>query len=215
MIAFDAVSTGSGSATSFNVSHTTSGSDRFILTGISSDGAGDVITGASYNGTAMTFIGKLQYFGSSPNEWMYLYYLENPTVGTNNVTITKTGGATVLVRNISYTGVKQSGALDNFVTHASAGSPATKAITTVADNCWTILFGVNVDSAWTASTGSTARSASSAVMFFDSNGPVTPAGSYSMSLTYSGPRDYGLLMISIAPAVAAAARTSLPLLGVG
>lgn len=200
-IAFDAVSTGQSTSLSFNVSHTVTGSQPILFAGIDTNGDGDVITSVAYNGSAMTQIAKLQY--SSSAEFMYLYYLVNPSTGTNNISVTKSGGASsVRVRGISYTGAKQTGQPDASTTQAGTNTPASKSITTVANNSWSVMFGVNIDANWAASTGSTARGAASNTQLFDSNAAITPAGSYSMSLTFAGTRNWGLILASIAPDVA-------------
>ncbi len=156
-IALGNTSTGGGAvATSLTYSHTVaSGSDRFLMVGIDVINVTDVVTGATYNGVAMTRA-NTRTDGITRT---YTYYLFAPTTGANNVVISMSGTNQIAALSIDYNGVNQS-AIDSQVTNGAAtGSTGDLAFTTVADNCWTVALARTQagGSTPTASTGSTFR----------------------------------------------------------
>ncbi len=185
-IAFDATSEGSGTTSPVTLSHTCTGSNLILMVGITiydaDPGSPDVVTGVTYNGVPMTQIGKVAH---TPDSEDYLYYLINPATGANNISVSlsKTVSACV-IRGASYTGVKQSGQPDASNTGGPTATSLTTSVTTIADNCWLVGHCYN-DSGGNASagTGTTSRSSASQVIFIDSNGAKTPAGSYSLQTT--------------------------------
>lgn len=179
-----------GNATN-TFSHTISGSDTILFVAVSNENAGSM-TGVTYNGVAMTEIGTGQ--GT-----LHLYYLINPTTGANNVVATRSGTSNDFhAWALSYTGVKQTGQPDA----DSKATTLTGTVTTVADNCWGIMVARADNAGLAPSTNSTERTTPDgydAWGVFDTNGVITPAGSFSMSATGGG----GLsnVMASFAPAV--------------
>lgn len=204
-IAFDIATnvTSTGSSTTHTYAHTCTGSDRILFASIATlnDAGNDTVTGVTYNGVAMTRINTARTTGFA---WRgYLYYLIAPATGSNNIVATKTGTTGQMYgSSASYTGALQSGVPDASNTADTSGSPATVSVTTVADNCWAVLTGGNVDAEFAASTNSTKRNTGNPATLFDSNANISPAGSFSMTLTYAGTRQYELLMASFAPSVA-------------
>lgn len=201
-IAFDAVSRASITAGSAGASfsHTVTGTNNVLFVGCQNNTDTRNPTAVQYNGVAMT----LAHLGTSGNGGQsdFLYYLFAPSTGTNNVTVFNSdtpSGINWLCDAVSYNGVSQVGLDATNYVDGSSGSPATKSITTSTNNSWAVLYAANADASWAASTGSTARNTAATDQFFDSNGPITPAGSYSMSLTYGGVRTYFWGQVSIAP----------------
>jgi len=202
-IAFDnaTVSNGSTSALTFNHTIGANGTNRIVFVGGTIDGS-KTITGATYGGTSMTLI------DSQPSSTTtdYLFYLLNPPTGTSSVVLTGSGTAFIYGGAVSYSGVKQSGQPDNKAkTSTTSGTSLTNSLTTVADNCWTVMSFGNAASGVTAGTGETSRlSSNGQFMMADSAGPISPAGSYSMTTTYdsSGGNQIGTVMASFAPYVA-------------
>jgi len=201
-IAFDSKSNSSGSGTSLTFSHVCSGSNLILIVGIQTylvSPTGITISSVTYDGVEMTSFGNVE---RTPNgEYQYMYYLIAPSVGSQNIIITTTTpmdyiGAT----SASYTGVRQTGQPDSYVTFPnSTGTSITTTTTTIADNSWLVGFYV-VDTAgtWTAGLDTTARDAIGNARLFDSNGAKTPAGSYSLIATHP----IGVLsgqMVSISP----------------
>lgn len=168
----------------------------------------DRVTTVTYGGAAMTLLDKgAQTAGGVINgRWCYFYYLLSPASGANNIVVSASasndffwGGAA------DYTGVPA--AVDAHTSQISGGAvnTLTTSLTTVADNCWTILaeLGYQGNNAPTAGTGSTLRVADGTFGtfgIFDSNGVIHPAGSYSMT-TNRGAADSSIVhfMASFSP----------------
>lgn len=203
-IAFDIASdsgliVGSSTAT---WSHTCTGSNLILFAGFFAD-TSDVVTGVTYNSVAMAFVNKIQV----PSErWLYLYELVNPATGAHNIVASASGSIVWRGFGLSYTGAAQTGQPDASNTNTTTGTSLTTSVTTVADNCWTVLVGKNLNGAVTAGTGSTQRATSTTngIAVFDSNGVITPAGSTSMAISSALSEAIGAVMASFAPAVSAA-----------
>ncbi|NTW32497.1 MAG: hypothetical protein HGB12_07715 [Bacteroidetes bacterium] len=183
-IAFDAATANSQSNTSsVTFSHTcSSGSNRilFVFGWCRSMGVSSV----KYNNVAMTEIGsEIQNPDYYPDH-IFLFYLINPASGANNVVVTYNSSNYQCVGAVSYTGAKQSGQPDAWAdysgTTASDGSYATS-LTTIANNSWTVMVGMDERGDIAPGTGTTKRLSATNSIFCDLNGPITPAGSTSMS----------------------------------
>lgn len=194
-IAFDAASNGSTSW-----SHTCSGADRYLFVYTTTNSAGGV-SGVTYNGVAMT---KL---ASRSGDFMNLWGLASPSSGTNTISITGTGAGVAA----SYTGVSGTGNPEaNAGTSSGTTSFLQTSVTTVTNNAWVVgvaMYDV-VGQASAAGTGATQRAVRGCTASFwspgiyDSNGAVTPAGSYSMRVNVtSGSGAMDLYLISIKPSV--------------
>lgn len=187
-IAFDASSSGdTGSSTSLTFSHTCTGTQRALFVSVIGATTPGNISSVTYGSVAMTQIDSVEGNGS---RYIYLFYLKNPASGANNVVITPTSASFMSAVSASYTGVSQTTTPDNHTTNSNNGtSPITTSITTVADNCWTIMAIHCEGGTATASTGSTLRvkdGTFNSPAIFDSNGVVHPAGSTSMTVTTTG-----------------------------
>lgn len=199
-IAFDTSSYLNFATTSGTLAFTCTGSDRLLLVTTANEGGANDVTGVTYNGVALTEIGTAVQKGST-GRYLRLWGLLNPASGANNVVVSRTTGAADMWCLVaSYTGVKQSGLPDANTTQQFTATTVTTSLTTIADNCWTILIGYG-DRAQTASTGSTFRqnNTSGAYQLYDSNAAITPAGSTSMSWTQADSTASCTAMISIAP----------------
>lgn len=183
-----------------------SGSNTMLIVAFQGDQTNDDITGVTYNGVAMTLVNKTH---SAGDRWVYMYYLLAPASGSHNVVITSTNSHYLLALAADYIGVKQSGQPDNnAINHKDApGSDTlTTTLTTVADNCFTILVGGGFNSAPLAGTGSLRRTFGVAFNepgLFDSNAAKTPAGSTSMEWHMGAPgsgHQMASVMGSFAPA---------------
>jgi hypothetical protein len=164
-----------------------------LVVGVLGDTTTDDVTGVTYAGNAMTFGTKLAS-GGTGNRWAYLYYQLNPASGANNVVVSASSSHYLGAGAADYTGIKLSAQPDATMTpHAGSGplTTLTSSITTVANNSWAILLengfsGGNAPP--TAGTGVTRRAFDAAFggwALFDSNGLITPAGSYSMTTNRS------------------------------
>lgn len=203
-IAFDAVTYATGgTGTSLTFSHTTSGTNRILVVNIfQNDNAGDTTTGVTYGGVAMTRVSVVQNTSSPYLSRNYQYILINPTSGANNVVISNTSN-NLEAWALSYTGAKQSSQPDAFTTSTGNVQNFTTTLTTVADNCWTVILGRagTGGGSVSAGTGTTARGTVAVnEISGDSNGALS-AGSNSMTLNFSaGAAQWQTNMLSIAPA---------------
>lgn len=208
----------------YTVAFSNSGSNVRLFLGCEGDTATDSISGATYAGVSMTLVAKAVGTGSgSPNRSSYVWELDNPTTGSNNFVVSNGGGATYIICSAIYlTGVNLTGTWD---AKNSAGSLAntsslTTSITTVANNAWVIEFAFNSGSTGQllASTGATFEvdeTFHAVAVFASSVGTVTPAGSYSMTVTTSGMTllagIYGI-QVSAAPFTGSTAHTAIPVI---
>lgn len=205
-ISFDSANTTfktvSGSS-SDSLAHTCTGSNRYLLVAML-DYVPNV-TGVTYAGVSMT---EIDNGAVSGDVTIRVFGLANPASGSNNITVTASGSATFVYGGVSYAGVSQVTTPDNKTKSllTSQSSPFTTTLSTVADNCWTMLFVRNPTANITAGTGSTFRASDAGIDgrtigFYDSNASITPAGSTSMGVTFSGSSTIGTIMVSIAPYV--------------
>lgn len=173
---------------------------------VDGDTAGtDFLTGLTYNSVAMTLADKQQH-GASGSPifalgWVYLYYLDNPSVGTFNVVASFSGATSGAIRgsSTSYTGTKSGTPDATFKAQASGGSDLVLALTTIADNCWVIAVTGGYQN-FSVGTNLTTRNSNGLRQFFaDSNAVITPAGSFSSTTAGVGNNYPGGVMASFAP----------------
>ncbi len=203
-IAFDASASSNGSSvSSLTFSHTASGSSRMILVGVATQSNSELITGVTYAGVSMTQINKQQATAAG---WVYLYALQAPTLGANNVVISFSSADTMWSASVSYTGANQSVTMDATATQtAASGTSYTSSLATVADNCWHILFVRQFQDVISAGAGSTLRQATSggSMGIFDNNAAITPPGTNNMTINDAGSGEWRVNTISLAPVISA------------
>lgn len=206
-IALDSTSapTNSSGVTSLNRSHTCTGSDLILWVAVTTvSGASVPVTGVTYNSVAMT---KVTAIAPQSNWEMSLWYLAGPSTGTNTITATcATAPANIFrISSASYTGASQTGIPDSSNSATGVTTSRTVSTTTIANNCWVVGYGMTGAGNIVPSTGLTTRSetdsGSGSTVLGDSNGAVTPAGSYSMTFTTANDST-GLIVASFAPATA-------------
>ncbi len=201
-IAFDTVTTGSGSGTSLTfASGSISGSNRLLLVPCwTTVNTGDHVTGVTYNGVAMARIQTVSYSPGAVR--LYLYALAAPATGANNVVISADTTTGIDASAISYTGCKQTGIPDASTTLTTAsGTTHTITLTPVATGCWMIMMGWGDNHAMTAGTNCNAQRGSF-IFVSDTNGATVTAGSpFSMTGNTSGTDDTGQIAMTFAPFV--------------
>lgn len=188
------------SSTSVTWSHTNSG--NFMLVH-SRAGVTDVVTGATYNGVALTQLGTA-IVATAGDRYLNLFYTNTPAAGANNVVVNASGNVAYIVMATTYSGVKTTGFPDANTTNTTlAASSLTTSITVVGSNCWITLPGYAINAGIGAGTGSTLfqTSTNNQTAFFDTNGTVT-AGLQSMEYTFAAGTG-AVFMASFCPAVAA------------
>lgn len=202
-IAFDSTSqiTGSGwsSGASMTYSHTCTGSNRYLIVGVSIGDSSTGISGVTYAGVSMTQLSVVTQGASA----MYLYGLVAPSTGANNVVVTLGFSSSFChSASVSYTGVKQSGQPDSFNSGIAAGATSLAvSTTTIANNSWIVGFFANSSANTNSRTGITSRSDNPTIGrdIGDSNAPKTPAGSYTMTESAPASGNWAMVMASISP----------------
>lgn len=191
-----------GPVTSHTYTHTCSASsNRILFVFVSIASASDLVSGVTYGGVSMTRIDTQIYTAGRSD---YLYYLVNPATGANNVVISTSSSTDIGALSTSYTGVAQTSPID--VSAKNTGtSVATKttSLTTLTDNCWTILQHHNTASNPTAGASTTKRGYNAAdvgMAIFDSNAAITPAGTTSLISNFST-GNVGQIMAAFKPFV--------------
>lgn len=184
------------------------GANLLLIVGVKSSG---IMTGTTYNGVAMTEIGHVQV-GAATGEYVSLWYLVAPATGSN--TVAHSGAASYTSIASSYSGAKQTGIPDASGSNSNDNlATIAKAITTVADNSWTVAIMRNLGSVSDADTGSdlTTRrgGTASSIALFDTNAAKSPAGMVNANFKArggeTGGNAFGLFVASFAPAGAGAA----------
>lgn len=208
--------TATTTGTSLTYSHTVAASSDFLVVAVDIIAVLDDITGVTYNGVAMTRATNQVTPGGITRD--YLYYLVAPATGAHNVVVSATPGVQIIAESVDYGGTKQTGQPDSTkLGGATSGTSAALPFTTVADNSWTVALIRCEMAPPSSSTGSVTivtSPADNGFILCDSNGPVTPAGSYTMNWTFASSNN-NLVGMSIAPAVAASAAKLFTLLGTG
>jgi hypothetical protein len=191
-IAFDAASNSGyqAASSSYSWSHTCTGSNRYLLVGISMLSLAQTVTGITYNGAALTYIGaQNSVTGAARTE---MWGLVAPASGTNTIAVTLSGAIASAGNASSYTGVNQTVPTESWnaaqATNVGAAD-ATVNVTTIADNDWTVDILATDDTAVTVGTGQTQTgnvtgAGGSGAMSY--KGPKTPAGSTAMYWTNVG-----------------------------
>jgi hypothetical protein len=122
----DSVSDGSTQRTSITLSHTTSGSERLMLVGVSIyNNASETVSNVTYNGAGLTPVGTAQEGTSSRVE---IWRLIAPDTGTHDVVVTFSDNLdqTAKVGVMTFTGVHQTVPLGTFVpANGTSLGPAT------------------------------------------------------------------------------------------
>jgi hypothetical protein len=185
-VAFDASATGTASATTLTFSHTCSSTaNRVLLVGVGVANTGDVVTGITYGGVAMTRIG---WSGNNSGHSGYMYGLLAPSTGANNVVITKTGTDRMDAVSGSYTGADQTRLYDATVAETSStGTSQTTVLSTTSDNGLTVGFITDGNGrTFTAGANTTLRGNIQFGAMAEATAVKTPAGSVTLNWTVVG-----------------------------
>lgn len=198
-ITYNAASSGTvSSSTTMTIAHTITGPNPILWVGVLDDGGINNVTGITYAGFSLTRLNQVQQAGSG---YISLWYILSPTSGTNNIVYTMSAASNPVSVNASYQNVLQSGVPDAQTSQSGTTSTSTTGtLTTIADNCWTIMF-ARAGVAMTPGGGTTSRvnPFTSTLEIFDSNGAITPPASTSLSFTNASTTT-SFIMASFAPA---------------
>ena len=191
-----------GSTSSLTYSYTVgSGPNRLLVVNLIGDTSADDISSVTYAGTPMTLVGKAQ---SPSNDWQYLYYLLNPSSGSNNVVVTAGSAHYLISEAASWYNVGQSAQPDASTTNTAAATSTsiTTSLTTVASGSL-VVQGMWSYGHLAAGAGATPiltdTQFGAAGIFVSSGSPVSPAGNVSMTTISDGAASTGVIMASFAP----------------
>lgn len=190
------------SASNITYSKTCTGSDLILWVGTSIRNSRTIAGGGvTYNSISLTQSGTASDSTAILN---YLHYKTTPSTGANTVSVTQSVADTITSCAISYTGVNATGQPDA----TSVGGPSTatsysQSVTSVADNCFAILYGNNNSGASiTAGSNTTVRNncevAFCGACLCDSTTAKTPAGTFTLAFTSASGSMTGT-MASFAP----------------
>lgn len=193
------------------------GSDRYLIVGLGY-GPALTFTSVTYAGSPMTLLTPTPADVSGGGERLWIYGLVNPATGTNNLVATMSDGGTyggwegaIAV----YTGAPGAGGTPAVV--SSQTSPVILTMTTPSDNNWLVGFVRNGAGNNTAGANTTMRGSAYPISIADTNAAQSPAGSYSLNVSWTGGGTAGGLAIALSP-TASPIVDSLPyrtLIGVG
>jgi len=200
---------------SWKVNVGAAGQNRFLLVGVSIDNSsGHTVSGVTYNGIPLTFIGAQN---NGTNVRVELWYLVAPATGNNDVIVTflPASNLNVVAGGLSLTGVDQTSPLELPATfNTGNGATASLNLTTTSDNAMvfdTLAIGSNLSPAEGA--GQTSRWNTSV-----GGQPLTGAGStklqaspgaVAMSWSIGSPQNWAIGAVAVRPAGGGAAKTVL------
>jgi hypothetical protein len=132
-LAIDTTSTGTTATSGLTISHTTSGSDRLMLVGISinAEAGAPTVSSVTYNGVALSNVGSQA--SSDSKMRMAIWRLVGPATGTHNVVITLSAvpdGATAGV--MTFTGADATTPLGTFASAQGESGTATVTVSSAA-----------------------------------------------------------------------------------
>lgn len=191
-IAFDAASNSGyqAASSSYSWSHICTGSDRYLLVGISMLSLAQTVSSITYNGVNLTLLGSKNSISGACR--VELWGLAAPATGSNTIAVTLSGSIASAGCASSFTGVHQTSPTEAFnsaqATNVGA-SDATVDVTSIADNDFAIDIIATDDGAITVGSGQTQAgnvtgAGGSGAMSYE--GPKTPAGAITMSWTDVG-----------------------------
>ena len=210
-IAFDASTTPWARVdltTTMTVSHTCTGSNRFIVVNV---GSNSTVLWVTYAWVSLTQIQgySTDGAGNSASCWG----LANPASGANNVVITTSGTATIMCEIASYTWVAQSSPVDVSVMNwPTTTTSFTQTVTTTVDNDWLIMCGKGRSGATVTAGANTFVRVSIETLFTglfiaDSNSAQTPVGSKSLNVT-SASQEFNGIMFALKPFTASVSNSA-------
>ena len=154
----DTVSSGTTTGSSITISHTTSGSERLMLVGVSINNDNfETVSAITYNGVSLTYVNSET---QSDDARVEIWKLVDPPTGTNNVVITFSAD---LIRYavagvITFTGVDQTDPLGTFAGNNATSNSANVTVPSASgelvlgvfscETCNSVTFSLPADEQW-------------------------------------------------------------------
>lgn len=191
-------------ATSLTYAHTCTGTNLllFVVVGYA-DSASDLITGVTYNGVAMTRIGTRK--SSTNNDRSYLYALQAPATGANNVVVSRSSSGNIESGALSFTGAQQSVTMDSTANGEATATTITETTTVVTANSF-LIGALYANRAQTGGANTTVTSNALNLRGLYSTASVS-TGAQSLVSTQSDSTRSCWFMASFAPAATTAIKT--------
>jgi|GEM_PF-4853465 len=200
-IAVDAVSTGPGTdATTITVSHTTSGTNRLMLVGITADLDVISVTSVTYNGVALD-LGGSEFNGTWLTTW--IYKLVAPATGTHDMVVTFAQAVSAdegHVGVITFTGVDQTTPLGTCVTRSAWSTPISVDVSSASGELVFDTF-IAFEDPLTVGAGQTQRW--NVVQGTTNRGASTEPGAATVTMSWTPEGGYAIVAVPIKPAPAA------------
>lgn len=204
-IAVDRSSSGKGTGVSLTWKHNVSGVNRILIVGVSiRNSVNQTVTGVTYNGTPLIFIGAQN---NGTNVRVELWQLVAPATGNNDIVVTLSASANVVGGAVSLTEVDQTNPIDaaTFAPPGNSNAPSV-IVTTVTDNSWVIDTMASPDETTTVGAGQTEqwnnKVAGDVRGAGSTEGPKTPVGAVTMSWTLSAAQQWAIGAVALKPASA-------------
>ncbi len=182
----------SGGGTSHTASFTVdAGTNSCLVVSCNGDATSDFVTGATYNGNAMT-LEKKQAPGDAGDYWSYIFTLAGPATGAHDVVISASSSCNIRAGAAQYDGVDQGDCSDANGSNSVAGfgSDLTVNITTVTDNSLVVghICGYAGGGDLTAGSNTTRRQKDTYPTWaiLERNAATSPAGATSIAATFAG-----------------------------
>jgi len=187
-------STGSTTGSSLTISHTTSGTERLMLVGVTiNQGDHEQVNSVTWNGTSMSFVGQKH---GHPDIRVEIWSLLAPETGTHDVVVTfdkdlqNSGSAGV----VTFAGVDQTTPLGTFAKEKGSGTgPVTVDVPSASEEL-VFAVGASEDGALTVGAGQTQRwnttSGTSPEIHHGAGSTEDGAASVTMSWTLGSSADY-------------------------
>ena len=194
-------STGSTTGTSITISHTTSGTDRLMLVGVSiNDDDDETVSSVTYNGDGLTFVGAANESDDARTE---IWRLVAPDTGTHNVVINFSANLdkAAVAGVMTFTGVDQTTPLGTFANNNDDDSgPAAVTVSSAVDE---LVFAVATaeDEVVSLTTQSPAAEHWNLGLSNDIGAGATEAGAASVTVdwTFAGSDHWSAAGVSIKP----------------
>lgn len=210
-ISYDnAVSTQANTVTNSTYSFTVgSCANRVLILGVQFGGSTDVSGTPTYNGVSMTQVGTYSVAGTTFAA-VRVYSLVAPASGSHNVSISNTGGANYIYSSIaSYCGVDQTTPVETSGTAGpTTNTSLSKSLTTTTSGDWLVGFfsGGSTGASLSAGSNTTFRTTVTGGSWNnigDTNGPQSPAGTYSIAVSAGASEKLGIFALALKPAAGA------------
>jgi hypothetical protein len=191
---------GNASQSSLSWSHTTSGTNRVLVVGVSWAGS-QTVSSVTYAGTTMTSIGSVSNGSNARAQLFYLLESALPTSGTSNtVQVTMSAAATEIVGGaVTFRGANQTTPVGSFA--SATGSSSTPSVTVTSNTGETVIDTVEVRSstAMTAGASQTQRWQMQPSSFRGAGSTEAGASTVTMSWT-SGSAAWAIGAVGVKPA---------------